>query len=71
MVSRTLDGRLIDKLSPSELRFELRRMILEAARLEKGAQCFHEDSRSVEYTGIDGETVRMYTCRSCKISWRG
>lgn len=45
-------------------------MILEAARLEKGAKCFHENSRSVEYIGYDDEKVRMYTCRSCKLSWR-
>lgn len=72
MISRTLDGRKIDLMSAQELRAELRAMIAEAARLEKGAKCFHEDMRSVSYRDADDPSseVTMYTCRDCKLSWK-
>jgi len=70
-VTRTLDGRKIDKLSPEELRRELRAMIEEAARLERAAVCFHEDMHSVNYVdaGNPAQEVSVYTCRNCKFSW--
>jgi len=71
MITSTLDGRKIDKLSDTELRLELRRMITEAARLEGPAKCFHEDVRSVDYSeGQLGIVVTVYTCRECGFSWR-
>jgi hypothetical protein len=69
-VTRVLDGRKIDLMSLPELRSELRSMIVEAARLERAATCFHENVRSVEYTGTHDDDVRMYTCRDCNFSWR-
>jgi hypothetical protein len=69
-VSKTLDGRSIDKLSPDELRRELRAMIVEAARLERAAKCFHEDVRSVDYAeNVGNPVVTVYTCRNCETSW--
>lgn len=69
-VSRVLDGRSIDKMSEPELRAELRAMIEYAARLEAASVCMHEDLRSVEYSGVHEEHVRMYTCRNCNFSWK-
>lgn len=67
-ISRTLDGRSIDKMSDRELRKELRSMMAYAAKMERGAKCFHEDVRSVDY--IEDRTVTtVYTCRECNLSW--
>jgi hypothetical protein len=69
-VTKTLDGRSIDKLSEMELRHELRSMIKEAARLERGAKCFHENVRSVDYVeNVGNPVVTVYTCRDCNLSW--
>lgn len=70
-ITRVLDGRKIDLMSAPELRAELRKMIEEAARLERAAVCFHEDMHSVNYVdaGNPSQEVTVYTCRDCKFSW--
>ena len=67
-INDTPSGKKIDKLSPKELRDELREALLYAAKLEKGVKCMHEDMESVSYAGTH-EAVRLYTCRSCGLSW--
>ena len=71
MISRTLDGRVIDKLSMKELRWELRSVMSELVRMENGVKCFHENVRSVDYSdNVGNPVVTVYTCRDCKLSWR-
>ena len=68
-INDTPSGKKIDKLSSKELRDELREALLYAAKLEKGVKCMHEDMASVSFSGGTHEAIRLYTCRSCGLSW--
>ena len=61
-------GKKIDAMSQRELRRALSELLVEYAKVERAAKCFHEDVKSAVFRNGDLHTT-IYTCRQCSTSW--